>query len=69
MPTKFTADEATERLEELVDRAVAGEEIWIIAPDGMVFWLKPLVAPDGTPLPHTEALANPRQGTSHPRNR
>lgn len=50
MPTKFTVEEAAERLEELVDRAVAGEEIWIVAPDEMVFWLKPLVAPDGTPL-------------------
>lgn len=69
MTIRVTTAEAEDRLEELIDAAVAGNEVLLIAPDGMVFWLKPLVAPDGTPLPHTEALANPRQGTSHPRNR
>ena len=69
MPINFGVDEAAERLEELVDRAVAGEEIWIVAPCGMVFWLKPLVAPDGTPLPPSTAADSARHGTSPPRDR
>lgn len=69
MPIKFTVEDAAERLEELVDRAVAGEEVWIVAPGGMTFWLKPLVAPDGSPLPQSNTADNPRHGTSPPRNR
>ena len=69
MPINFSVDEAAERLEELVDRAVAGEEIWIVAPCGMTFWLKPLVAPDGTPLPQSSVADSARHGTSPPRDR
>lgn len=50
MTITVTIEEAEERLEELLDAAVAGEEVLIVSPDGEVIWLKPLVAPDRTPL-------------------
>lgn len=50
MTIRVSVSEAEERFEDLVDAAVAGEEVLIVAPCGAVVWLKPLVTKDGTPL-------------------
>lgn len=50
MTIRVTIAEAQDRLEELIDLAIAGHEVLIVAPSGFVVWLKPLVAPDGNPL-------------------